>query len=429
MLLDIKAISMSLINKILKELDQNGPKSNNDLRSVNVNIGTSSKKYNPNLRNVIILGVLVIVFAIVLVISYIPAKSHKLKTTQKSELPKTPTKPSTKPSKIITIQTPPQVTKPKNIPTYMVEPSVKLENVTVSVDNNKTTLDFVLSQGTYYYVEHGKNTSQLIITLGNATMEHDIPVLLENTAIKSLIFNRHKDGIEINLELLPDTQIMELQLYSQPRNQLQLVLFNNRTPVGKVTKVEAKLTLQQQADVKYQKATDLIAQNNNSAAIEELRSIIKMQPENYKAYETLLSLLIRTNQLDSAMLLLNNAVVKFPNSIPFIQTLAEILAQKGNDARALQLLLRSPPDIVVNPDYYALIASIYQHQNKNLQAAQIYDQLLKLYPNKAIWWTGLAISLESAGQKNAAQEAYQRAYSIGGLPPELSTFVANKVQK
>lgn len=404
---------MSLINKILKELDQNGKKPNVEPLPINIEVATSPKNKEPNLRYLIIFGVLVLLFSLLLIFSYLPKTK---KSTLHHEKP-------------IVVPPPAVVTKPKTAPTILVEPAVKLDNVTLNVDNNKTTVDFILSQGTYYYVAHGKTLSQLIITLGNTSMPQDIPLKLENTAIKSLTFDRLKDSVNVNVELLPGTQIMELQLYDQPHNQLQLVLFNNRTPVGKVTKIETSLTPQQQAETKYQKALDLMAQNKNNEAINELESTIKLQPDNFKAYESLIDLLVSANQLNKASNYLDTAIKKFPNEISFVQIYAQLLAQKGNFAKALALLAKFSPDANSNPDYYALIASIYGQQNKNVEAAEIYDRLLKLYPNKAIWWVGLGISLEATDQKNAAEEAYQRAYNLGNLPADVLTFVTSKIQK
>jgi tetratricopeptide (TPR) repeat protein len=409
---------MSLINKILKELDQNEKKPNIDQIPLNINFDNVPQKKNLNFKILVILGMLIIFFSSILLFSYLPKSHNKQLNTQHQ--------------KTLPIPPPKLVTKPQAqaaSPIITAEPAIKLDDVTINVDNNKTTVDFVLSQNTYYYVSHGKTLSQLIITLGNTSMLKDIPVKLENTAIKSLTFDRLKDSVNVNIELLPSTQIMELQLYDQPRNQLQLVLFNNRTPLGKVTKTEATLTPEQQTEVRFQKSLDLIAQHKNSQAITELQSVIKSQPDNFKAYESLINLYINNNQLNQASELLDIAINKFPVNFTLIQTQAGILAQKGNLAKALSLLLNYSPDVNTNPDYYALIASIYEQQNKNSEAAEIYERLLGLFPNRAIWWVGLGISLEATNQKYAAQEAYQRAYNLGNLPADVMTFVVTKIQK
>ena len=63
-------------------------------------------------------------------------------------------------------------------------------------------------------------------------------------------------------------------------------------------------------------------------------------------------------------------------------------------------------------------------------AARMYAQLVALYPDQAAWWAGLGFALESAGQNNAAIEAYQRALRVNAqVDPQVRAYVAAKLNQ
>ena len=100
---------------------------------------------------------------------------------------------------------------------------------------------------------------------------------------------------------------------------------------------------------------------------------------------------------------------------------------EGKVNRALDLLQRVAPPLEQDPEYHALMAALYQRQGQSMLSAKIYEQLLALHPNTAVWWIGLGIALESDGKNNAAKEAYLHASQGAGLNTALNAFIQTRM--
>ena len=67
-------------------------------------------------------------------------------------------------------------------------------------------------------------------------------------------------------------------------------------------------------------------------------------------------------------------------------------------------------------EFYAFLAPLYQRQNRHNQAVKLYRHALSITPRVGKWWLGLAISLETIGDKSRALKAYRRALLDNALP-------------
>jgi MSHA biogenesis protein MshN len=61
------------------------------------------------------------------------------------------------------------------------------------------------------------------------------------------------------------------------------------------------------------------------------------------------------------------------------------------------------------------------------QAAQTYRGTLQAQPRNGVWWLGLGLALESAGDRASALQAYQRAQQSGTLDSEVLHYVESKI--
>lgn len=411
---------MSIINKILQEIEKTRKTGSIQTPQGELELGTAFNKYKKSFFNSFIaIAFLVVIFSLMGIILYKSSgvRSHSEKDLSAAE----------KTAALSNKKALPMASKDSVVP-------AKLRDITLNVENNKTQVNFVLDRDTHYYVERGQDQQQLKLILGNTVYDNaTFPLNFTHTAIKTLSVAKSSssnNNTEISLSLLPDTQVIGLQIYNQPQTYLQLVLLNTNTPNGAVVKTVVPLTSQQRSLQDYQDALELLNQNQVKPAIAKLRSAVKSAQNNEDAYELLVTLLIKNEQFNDATKVLNSAAKSFPKNQHFEQFRAYVLEQKGEAARALQVLLKSElPDIDQDPDCYAFIASLYQQQGQFILAAQLYNRLLKIQPSRAMWWVGLGIALESAGKQNAAQEAYRRAITFSDLPSAVSSFVSGKIKK
>lgn len=403
---------MSIINKILQEIEKNRGGKPTDSPDVKLKFGTSFNKYQKKILNPF---TVMVVIALILAVTIFFIPHHH--TAKKLSLP----------NKVSATENT-QTNNPAKINTANKEISVKLTNIAIDVVNNKTTVNFNLSQATYYYVERSKDQLHLKLTLSNTTYDSEFALKFDHTAIKNMLFHKLNSSVEVDIALLPDSQIIGLQLYDQPQTQLKLTLLNTAVPVGIVSKKSIPLSAEEKANQDYEDALDLLDKNKSDLAISKLYSAAK-NSKNPECYELLATLLIRNNSYNEANKTLSSATTKFPNYANYYLLKAYMLMQHGDDKQALEVLLENPPEITQNPDYYALIAHIYQQQNQFLLAAKLYNRLVQIRPERSMWWVGLGIALDAADKKNAAKEAYQRAKSLGNLPTNVSNFVNTKLKK
>lgn len=324
----------------------------------------------------------------------------------------------------------PAIAQPQTVPQL---PMVRLQQVTLEQKNNQTILDYILSAPTSYYIEHGSE-QQLFITLNNTNVLGNLPVSLANSFIFSLNTTQNKSNIVSLLTLLPGTKIDELQLIDKPQPHIHLVLSNPQLTTeltkGSLSKVPTQLTPEEQKAERYREIRQFLAHNEIRSAIQKLHLFVGDYPNHTQARITLVSLLIKEGRLQKADDILTVAFNKFRDYPPFIKLKAHILIKENRTMAAIDLLQQhfataSPSDV----EYFALLAALYQQHGSYMAAAGLYNQLTKIQPQKTSWWLGLGVALENAGKTNAAREAYRHAYNSTDVPPELSAFLNDKINK
>lgn len=189
------------------------------------------------------------------------------------------------------------------------------------------------------------------------------------------------------------------------------------------------LTPAQQVAAMYQKAQQALDNSDDDVAIAQLRMILQRQPTDLHARALLASVLLSDNDASQADSVINAGLQRMPHYAPFTNIKARILMQQGQYARAIGVLNQATPELDQNPDYYALLAALYQQSQKYMLAAQLYHQLVHFDPANGIWWMGLGIALESAEKNNAALEAFQHALKGVGLSPSTKAYVQQQVDK
>lgn len=103
-----------------------------------------------------------------------------------------------------------------------------------------------------------------------------------------------------------------------------------------------------------------------------------------------------------------------------------LMATSGPRA-ALTLLKRDVPTLADWPDYYAMLATLYQQLGQSGNAATVWGKLLQLDNGRADWWAGLGIALDSEKRVVDAREAYRQALMLSDLNPPLRQYVAQRL--
>ncbi len=444
---------MSLINQMLKDLEQR--RSGRPVSESNLLKGLYSHAQldNNSLAKIILWGVtvgLAIVILIFIIWRVISAPSHL------------PSPPKVTP-KIITVA-PAPVIAALPIVQQKSQLSVLARAIGVTGDAANTQLTVYLNRGVHYSVTRNFAQNSLSLILDNTQLaEPLLPLTNQQTAIKDLQAVNVGDALQITLALMPDIDIQSVQLDQSASPKLILNLANKNqlnfttTPASpdamvindstldklkqaenstlttdqssnSVKKILQPLSSQQFADATWQHAVDLIQQNQVPEAISTLRDLIQQAPNYLVARTTLITLLVQQHQVDEAEQVASDGLQLQPQSATLAKLAAQVLMLQSKPIQALAVLQAARPPLAMDPDYYALMAAIYQRVGRPLQAAKLYDQLVQQYPNNGILWVGFATSLESLGKAKAAREAYQNADVSGGLSPQLQAYVESRIQ-
>lgn len=304
-----------------------------------------------------------------------------------------------------------------------------LTGITLQNVNNQTQLRFLLDNEPLYRVAMNDKKDQLIITLENVHLVSAVPPINnDNTPINNINLTNNPEGnLSIVLKLKPETEIQHLDLKQAGKLselQLDLKMQDNANISFSLKKVIVDLPAEKQ----YQKVLVLVSRHRDIEAATELRKIIIQHPSFNLARQTLAELHMRHNELAIADEVISKGLQQQPEYIPFIEIKARILIQQNKLKPAIKLLNEITPNINDHPEYYAMLAMLYQRAGDPARSEGLYKQLLTLYPEKAPWWVGLGIALDAKGKHQQAIMAFRHANQSGDLSFQLKDFVESRLQ-
>ncbi|MFT6152915.1 MAG: tetratricopeptide (TPR) repeat protein [Bermanella sp.] len=105
------------------------------------------------------------------------------------------------------------------------------------------------------------------------------------------------------------------------------------------------------------------------------------------------------------------------------------LLLKDNPAEVLLRIKSKHRDYEKNTTLLALAAQGQQRAGLHSSAIELYKLLIPLEPDQSKWRAGLAISLESLGDKISAKRLYELALSMNNLPMSLRRFSESRLKR
>lgn len=224
----------------------------------------------------------------------------------------------------------------------------------------------------------------------------------------------------------------ELPLERKVQSKVQIVQATKPKPkkkeLGTVAKKIHPVSKARKAVLGIEKAMRLIRRGDYQAAEKQLRRALWLQSDNLKGREILAMLLINQGRVSEAAKLLVEGLEIAPYHPPFAKLYARILVNQNETSRAIAILERAQPDIVENPEYHSFLAALYQKLSMHERAIEKYQQVLGLRPDAGNWWLGLGISLEGQGRTEEALVAYQRARNSGSLSDNIITYINSRIK-
>lgn len=155
-----------------------------------------------------------------------------------------------------------------------------------------------------------------------------------------------------------------------------------------------------------------------------LRSFIAENDIKVKSSEVLANRLLQDQRYSELSDLMEKSGRPMPQGLR--QVKARWLLIQGKPDLALALMEDGQADINSVPEYYALLASLYQRNGQSGKAFEQYSQLIQTNDTIADWWAGLGIAADQLGQGRQAAFAYQQALSLPGLNRGLNQYIRQR---
>jgi MSHA biogenesis protein MshN len=198
-------------------------------------------------------------------------------------------------------------------------------------------------------------------------------------------------------------------------------------PSATIDKKPVPPTPQQLAAMSYQRGYEALRKGRREEAERELREALRHEPEHVAARESLAGMLLAAGRRVEAGEVLETGLALQPGTAGLRKLHARLLVEQGDLNGAVTSLEVGADGASNDGDYQALMAALYQRQGAFDKSVQRYQQALVREPRQGVWWLGLAISSEGAGQTQEAAGAYQRALD-SGIGANLGTYARERLK-
>lgn len=201
------------------------------------------------------------------------------------------------------------------------------------------------------------------------------------------------------------------------------------TAEARLKKKTVAKTPEQRAEALYQAALHQLQTNDLAAAENSLLQALLLQPKQLAARLQLVDLLQQSGRAEESEQLLLQGLKQEPQQPQLRKYYARRLLDKGTPQQALAILQSAPlPAIEADQEYFALLAALQRDNGQYRAAAATYRGLLNLRPQQALWWLGLAITLDQSGEQSQARDAYRQARALPGLRSDLRSYAEQRLE-
>lgn len=190
-----------------------------------------------------------------------------------------------------------------------------------------------------------------------------------------------------------------------------------------------QISPEQKSGNAYRQALTNLQQGRVAEAQSSLMQALEANPANQEARQTLAGLLLDNNRNDEASALLAAGLAISPEQTNFRIALARLQVELGDKSGALNTLQQGLAYANDNADYQSFLATLLQRANRHDEAISHYNKALSINSGAANSLVGLGISLQATGKLENAQEAFTRAQSVASLSPELSQFIDQQLKQ
>jgi MSHA biogenesis protein MshN len=151
------------------------------------------------------------------------------------------------------------------------------------------------------------------------------------------------------------------------------------------------------------------AAGDTGAAVVIWQQIVALQPAEAEGYLNLARLWLKQQQIVTASQVLLQARQNGVISAEINMQLAQLAVRQGQWQQALEFL-SDQFELAAEPEYFGFKATVLQQLQQHAAALSWYQRLQQLQPEQGRWSLGAAVASEQLGQPLQAHQYYQHAW-------------------
>ena len=198
--------------------------------------------------------------------------------------------------------------------------------------------------------------------------------------------------------------------------------------VVSINKKMTDLTPEEWHDEQLNKALEAMQDGADERAISLLELILTQFPASVEARENLAAIYLSYEEMGKANDILDGGLKFEPRNLRLTTMKSRVLVAQGRHQDALKLLQQFNPDINKAPDYYGLLAAIYEALGRMTEAGSLYQTLVKIDPSNGQYWLGFGMALENKQAHQQAIDAYKRASQSENIQPSVRFYAEDRLK-
>lgn len=408
----MEAVAMSVINNMLKNIEQREAKQVTQQHAVGVNVTPVYDLQNLIFKVLVIATVISIVIAAYLLLpaaaSNKPAQDE-LSVTLTSALPQEEVKAGTTAKKSVanTIIVTDEIAKNSNVQPEIAtvlntQPGVKVANVVGKAAPQN------IDEAEQLLVNKLINDAAAVNNFQPQALSESKDVTVANKnlpAVAAVVSSL--PNIEPSLE--PNLKVSK----AKPANVM--IKSSSKTKSQQVLIAEQLLAAKQ-----------AIQFGLYSEAISDLNNILAQSKQHIEARNLLAATYFKQQDISSAQQVLQAGISQNPDVLQWRIMLSKILIMQQQYDDVLKLL-SDDFETQANFEFWVLQGTAAQSANQHNKALNSFKQLTKLQPSQAKWWLALATSKDALGEYPDAKHLYKVALDLGGLNTAMTQHALQRL--
>lgn len=199
--------------------------------------------------------------------------------------------------------------------------------------------------------------------------------------------------------------------------------------VGEMSMQRSQTSPRVLAERRLQQAMNDLQAGRTRQGAQRLQEALLLAPDYHEVRQQLAVYYFSYGFLTDALAVLEQGLDEYPGEPSLLLVQARILERAGEPNMALQVLRLVPNELPVNADLLVLRGALASELEEHQLASTTYETLTAWRPHEGRWWLGLALAREQLQLPEQALQAFLRALNDPSLTASTREFIHQRVEE